>query len=134
MSKWNTPLIINGEILSQVKIRRGIFQEDSLSPQLFIASVIALSITHRKTGLGYQKSKDGPKISHLLYINDLKLHSKTSTEIESLLNTHRIFSNNIEMEFKLDKCVSLVLFKGKPTLLENVKLPNNAVIKNLSMQ
>ena len=134
MNKWNTLLTINGEILGQVKIRRGIFQGDSLSPLLFIAAMIPLSIILRKTGLGYQPSKNGSKISHLLYMDDLKLYSKTSSELESLLNTVRIFSNDIEMEFGLDKSATLVLNKGKPTQLENVKLPNNEIIKGLSLQ
>ena len=38
------------------------------------------------------------------------------------------------MEFGLDKCATLVLNKGKPTQLENVKLPNNEIIKGLSLQ
>ena len=96
--------------------------------------MIPLSIILRKTGLGYQPSKNGPKISHLLYMDDLKLYSKTSSKLESLLNTVRIFSNDIEMEFGLDKCATLVLNKGKPTQLENVKLPNNEIIKGLSLQ
>ena len=36
---WNTTLTIIGETIGEVKIKRGIFQGDSLSPILFIIVV-----------------------------------------------------------------------------------------------
>ena len=54
MSSWNTLLTVNGQILGQVNIRRGIFQGDSLSPLLFVAALIPLTIILSKTGFGYQ--------------------------------------------------------------------------------
>ena len=103
MSSWNTLLTVNGQILGQVNIRRGMFQEDLLSPLLFVAALIPLTIKLRQTGFGYQASKNAAKISHLLYIDDLKLYGKSAPELESLLNTVRIFSNDISMEFGPDK-------------------------------
>ena len=38
MNSWNTLLTVNGQILGQVRIQRGIFQEYSLSPLLFVAA------------------------------------------------------------------------------------------------
>ena len=57
MSSWNTLLTVNGQILGQVNIRRGIFQGDSLSPLLFVAALIPLIVILRKTGFRYQTSK-----------------------------------------------------------------------------
>ena len=85
-----------------VHIRRRIFQGNSLSPLLYVVAMIPMTTILRQTGLGYQTSKSAAKISHLLYMNDLKLYGKSSNESESLLNTVRIFSTDISMEFGQD--------------------------------
>ena len=89
MNSWNTLLTVYGQILGQVRIQRGIFQGDSLSPLLFVAALIPLTIILRQTQLGYQISKYSTKISHLHYMDDLKLHEKSTAELESLLNIVR---------------------------------------------
>ena len=127
MSSWNTLLTVNGQILGQVNIRRGIFQGDSLSPLLFVAALIPLTIILRKTGFGYQTSKNAAKISHLLYIDDLKMYGKSAPELESLLNTVRIFSNDISMEIGLDKCATLTIKRGSVVQAEGINLPNNNI-------
>ena len=127
MSSWNTLLTVNGQILRQVNIRRGIFQGDSLSPLLFVAALIPLTIILRKTGFGYLTSKNAAKISHLLYMDDLKLYGKSAPELESLLNTMRIFSNDISMEFGLDKCATLTIQRGSMVQTEGINLPNNNI-------
>ena len=115
MVSWKTVLTFNGQVRDYVHIRRGIFQVDSLSPLLYVITMIPMTIILRQTGLGYQISKSAAKISHLLYMDDLKLHGKSSNELESLLNTVRIFSTDISMEFGLEKCATLAKEK-KPTL------------------
>ena len=67
MNSWNTLLTVNGQILGQVRIQRGIFQGDSLSPLPFVVALIPLIIILRQTQLGYQISKNTAKISHFLY-------------------------------------------------------------------
>ena len=109
--KWNTMLTVNGQVLGEVHIRRGVFQGDSLSSLLFVIAVIPLTIIPRKTGLGYQTSKMAAKISHQLYMEDLKFYNKTKTDLKSLLTTVRIFSNDISMEFGLEKCATLTIHR-----------------------
>ena len=127
MSSWNTLLTVNGQILGQVNIRRGMFQEDLLSPLLFVAALIPLTIKLRQTGFGYQASKNAAKISHLLYIDDLKLYGKSAPELESLLNTVRIFSNDISMEFGPDKWATLTIQRESVVQTEGINLPNNNI-------
>ena len=104
MDSWNTLLTLNSQLLGKVRIQRRIFQGDSLRPLLFVAALISLTIILRQTQLGYQISKNTAKMIHLLYMDDLKLYGKSTSEQESLLNTVRIFINEISMEFGLDKC------------------------------
>ena len=63
-------------------------------------------------------------------MDDLKLYGKSSNELKSLLNTVRIFSTNISMEFGLEKCATLTIHKGKATHT----LSNNNTIKGLSLE
>ena len=73
-----------GEInLPNVKVRRGIFQGDSLSPLIFCIAVDPLSKLIKKEKIGYSLSKSRKKedktqdqLSHLLYMDDLKLYAE----------------------------------------------------------
>ena len=49
--------IVGGQILAEVKIERGIFQEDSLLALLFVIAVMSLSYKLRKCAEGYKFSK-----------------------------------------------------------------------------
>ena len=54
-------------------------------------------------------------------MDDIRLYGKSSNELESLLNTLRIFSTDISMEFGLDKCATLTIHKGKATHTEGLR-------------
>ena len=58
--------------LGEVEIKQGIFQGDSLSPL-----VIPLSLTLRKAKAAYEFSESKEKISYLLFMDDLKLYSRS---------------------------------------------------------
>ena len=113
MENWNIRLETqDGDTLGCIDIRRGIFQGDSLSPLLFVAALIPLTIMLRKVKSGYMV-KNKSKVNHLLYMDDLKIYAKNRMELESLMNTVRIFSDDIGMEFGLQKCAILVMKRGK---------------------
>ena len=128
---WNTTLTINGETIGEVQIKRGIFQGDSLSPLLFIISLIPLTMTHRAMNKGYKL--DDIKVNHLLYMDDLKIYACSDKEMESLVNMIRIFSEDISMEFGFEKCAKVSSNKGKLVATENLKLPSGKEIQELEM-
>ena len=64
------------QILGEVKIIRGIFQGDTLSPLLFVTALIPLTHILRKSKAGYEFSKTKVKDNHLLFMDDLKLYAK----------------------------------------------------------
>ena len=93
-----------------MQIRRGICQGDSLSPLLFCMALNPLSNELNRTGYGYRMTTGNGEtakrqlISHLLYMDDLKLYGRNSDQLDGLLHTVRTFSDDIQMKFGLDKC------------------------------
>ena len=126
MEKWKTELCLSGEKLGSVSIRRGIFQGDSLSPLLFVLCLIL-----RKIDMGYSLKDKKTTINHLLFMDDLKLYGKSENQIESLVNTVYMFSEDIGMEFGVKKCGVLVLKRGKMIECEGVVLPNGETMKEI---
>ena len=59
MLNWET-LTYENERLGTVKIKRGIFQGDSLSPLLFVLALIPLSLILRKVRAGFSKTSQTP--------------------------------------------------------------------------
>ena len=132
MKSWKVELTYGNDVLGEVKIERGIFQGDSLSPLLFVIILIPLTHILRKASPGYEFASSKEKINHLLYMDDLKLYSKTEKTFDSLIQTVRIFSNDIKMEFGIEKCAILVLKRGKVVKSEGIKLPDNRKMRSLN--
>ena len=130
MEHWNTILENDRQELGRVHIRRGIFQGDSLSPLMFVMSMIPLTYVLRKVKPAYT-TKDKNSINHLLYMDDLKLYGKSQNDITSLINTVRIYSNDIGMEFGLDKCATISLKRGKLARGEEVEMPEGDMIHGI---
>jgi hypothetical protein len=64
-------------VLGKITIRRGIFQEDALPPLLFIMAIFLISTTLKRMKKGYEMEKNKDAVTHLLYMDDLKLYSWT---------------------------------------------------------
>ena len=133
MNQWKTTLTLtheNGELLcDNIKIRRGIFQGDSLSPLLFCISLIPLSLELNDSTYGY--TINNKRLSHLFYMDDLKLYAKNDSELEGLLKIVKGFSDDIGMEFGLDKCAKATFKKGKLVSSVHTELDESTVIKDL---
>ena len=117
--------------LGEVDIKRRIFQGDSLSPLVFILALIPLSLILRKARATYEFSESKDKINHLLFMDVLKLHSRSEKGLDSLVPTVRVFSEDIGKEFGIEKCAKLVMEKGKIVKSVGIELPNDKVIKSL---
>ena len=64
-------------------------------------------------------------------MDDLKLYAKNDKELESLLSTVKQFSDDIGMEFGLDKCAKATFLKGKHTRTTAVELDVDTAICEL---
>ena len=87
---WRVELTTRGKTLAEVKIQRGIFQGDALSPLLFVIPMMALNHIFRKCTAGYRLSKSKEKILNFMYMDDIKLFAKNEKELETLIQTVRI--------------------------------------------
>ena len=67
-----------------------------------------------------------------MYMDDIKLFAKNEKELETLIHTVRIYSQDIGMEFGIEKCVMLVMKSDKRQLTDGMKLPNKDNIKTLA--
>ena len=79
--------------------------------------------------MSFQKAKR--RINHLLFMDDLKLYSRSEKELDSLVQTVRAFSEDIGMEFGIVKCDMLVMEKGKIVKSDGIEFPDGKVIKSL---
>ena len=124
-------LTAGGRSLAEAKIQRGILRGDALSPILFIIAMMPLNHIHRKCTAGYKLSKSQEKINHLIYMDDIKLFAKNEKELESLIHAVKIYSQDIGMEFGIEKCAILVMKSGKRHLNDAIELPNQDKIRTL---
>ena len=85
----------------------------------------------RKTKAAYEFSESKEKINHLLFMDDLKLLSRSEKGLDSLVQTVPVFSKDIGMEFGTEKCAMLEMEKGKILKPVGTELPDSKVIKSL---
>ena len=90
MEKSKVMLCSGNSELGEVEVKRGIFQGDNLSPLVFVLAVIPLSFILRKAKAAYEFSESKEKINHLLFMDDLKLHSRSEKGLDSLIQTVRV--------------------------------------------
>ena len=92
--------------------------------------MIPLTQILRKVKSGYTL-KNGEKLNHLLFMDDLKIFEKSKREKKGLVSTVQILSNNAGIEFGIKKCGVLVLKRGKAVSSEGVGMPDGERIKEV---
>ena len=76
METWRVELTAGRRSLIEVKIQKGIFQGDALSPLLAVIVIMPLNHVLRKCTAWYKLGKSQEKINHLMYIDGIKLFAK----------------------------------------------------------
>lgn len=116
MAEWKTQLNINGNSVGEVNINQGIYQGDSFSPLWFCLAINPLSMLLDKSNVGYRpKIKDNVRISHLMFIDDIKLFAENKKDLDKLLDITEKFNNTVQMKFNVDKCAVINIHKGQIT-------------------
>ena len=95
------------------QIGRRIFQGDSLSPLLFCIVLIPLTNKLNRADCGYPVHGTERKISHLLYMDDLKLLGRNESDLKNEVKTVQTTGKDINMNFGLEKCARICLKRGR---------------------
>ena len=66
-----------------------------------------------------------------MYMDDIKLFAKNEKELEARIHTVRIYSQDIGMEFGIEKCALLVMKNCKRNWTDRMELPNQDKIRTL---
>ena len=113
MKNWWVELTAEGKSLTEVKIQEGNFQGDALSPLLPVIVMMPLNHIFKKCIGVYKPIESQEMINHITYMNDMKPFDKNEVELETLIQTLGIYSDDIEMLFGIEKCAMLIMRSGK---------------------
>ena len=116
-------------IIIMMMINNGIFRGDAPSPLLFIIALIPLTHILKTANPGYE-FRTGETINHLLFLDDLKLYSKSERALDPNIQTVKIFIKDIRMQFAIGKCVMLVMKNGKILNSNGIQFTNDKVIES----
>jgi len=72
-------------------------------------------------------------VSHVFYMDDLKLFSRDETKLKQELTIVKTFINDIQMDFGLDECATAVFNHGSVPQSHNISLKNQTVIGNMDV-
>ena len=81
-----------------------------------------MTLVLRKMKQGYSFGKGRSKLSHLLFMDDLKLYGGTQPDIDSLIRTVYSVTDDIGMRFGIDKCGVLAMRRGKESECEGITI------------
>ena len=57
----------------------------------------------------YKFTKSQEKITYFMYMDNIKLFAKLEKELETLIQTIKIYSQDIGMEFCIGKCARAIM-------------------------
>ena len=120
MKKWTTSIQVkvkNHRIMRDpIRLQRGIYQGDSLSPLWFCLALNPLFYLLNRTNCGFgihSGNQEMQRLNGILYMDDIELYAAPSSQLQELLRLTQTCSRDIKMVFGLEKCKTLCIAKGK---------------------
>lgn len=138
MTKWNTSLRIRTQETNieteSINIERGIFQGDSLSALWFCLALNPISETLNQTGYGFalKQGRSSKVISHLLFMDDLKIYTANKKQFDSVLKLTHQMSSDIGMSFGVKKCQTVIVEKGRLIQGPDIQLDTSTVVTSMN--
>ena len=84
-------------------------QENILSSLHFVLALMSMCLVLRGVKAGYQLGDIEGKVNQLLFMDYLKFYGQNEKQIDTLVNTVRIFSEDIGIEFMINECATLII-------------------------
>ncbi|KAM1493823.1 hypothetical protein PS1_025933 [Malus domestica] len=122
-------MLLNGQHGKKFKPSRGVRKGDPLSPyQFFIVSEVLSRLIKRVTDLGFldgiQLSANGPKLTHLLFTDDMLVFLKaTPDNCRNMSNLLKAYNRAFGQQVSLQK--SMVYFSANTLMVMAQKLSVN---------
>ena len=66
-----------------------------------------------------------------MYMDDIKLFARNERKLETLINAVKIYSQDIAMEFAIEKCTMMIMKSEKRHMRDGMELPNQEKIRTL---
>ena len=136
MKKWSIILEVKinekKERIGPVQLKQGIIQGDSFSVRLFTLCLNPTAWWLRSIeGYTYSHNKQ-EKLTHLLYVDDLKTYQKSAQKALLITKTARSMFEDIGLFWGLDKCATINIVHGKlQANEENVSISDTDELKIL---
>ena len=83
-----------------------------------------------RLNIGY-KIESNQQISHLLYMDDLKIYTRTEAHLRKALSIIKTFTCDISMDFGLGKCGIAIIKDGKQIKRQNMPIDDKTSIQSL---
>jgi hypothetical protein len=96
-----------------IQIRRGIFQGGLSFTITLLHSTHSINKRANRADCGCQVHGTERKISHLLYMDDLKLLGRNENDLKNEIKIVQTISKDINVNFGLEKCARICLKRGK---------------------
>lgn len=134
MANWFTELhLSDGKKMIKFrtnKIQSGIYRGDFLSSLCYFMCFNQLSLSFNNTDYDFKsKIQEGyHNLNHLLYIDDLEIFANSRTELNKLLEFTTEHRDSINMDFGLNKCKLVDLFKGAVSPSQCYSIGENQII------
>ncbi len=129
MKLWKSEFIVNhgGERHSTlITYKRGPFQGDSLSPLLFCLFLAPLSTSLSKRR-GVVNGTLYTKITHTLFVDDLKIYAQSRDALKQSLKEVEQVSRAVGMKLYCKKCATATMVRGVPRYGGAVEIRGNAL-------
>ena len=112
---WKTTFTVGArgsEISFKVKLKRGIFQGDSLSPLLFCLAITPVSAALQGSS-GYYNNSMKQTLTQFFFVDELKVYADSETALKRTLKIVKESSQAVGMALGLRKCGTVHMRKGR---------------------